>query len=186
MPTQTVEKKKKHQFGGKITSIKTSWSLPLRCWQRLEASRVVQCASVPLWFTPNNIASDCPFFYWIRPALLMQKEIDKQTVLCLLLGWLNYRVNSRDGLFTTPVQVDVFTPHLHRSISIAQKIETQNSSIKQFVVFRSQERLVCQHLMRRIYVFHLNHTPMSDSALNRRLIFSRFYALLLCQLAPVS
>lgn len=115
---------KKHQFVGKITSIKTSWSLPLRCWQQLEASRVVQCASVPLWFTPNNIASDCPFFYWIRPALLMQKEINKQTVLCLLLGWLNYRVNSRDGLFTTHVQADVFTPHLHWSISIAQKIET--------------------------------------------------------------
>lgn len=125
----------------------------------------------------------------------MQKEINKQTVLCLLLGWLNYRVNSRDGLTTTHVQVDVFTPHLHWSMSIAQKIETQNSSIKQFVVFstielhdRSQERLIFQHLMHHIYVFHLNHTLMNDSAIlkNRRFIFSRFYALLLCQLASVS
>lgn len=73
----------KTSIWSKSTSIKTSWSLPLRCRQRLEASHAMQCMSALLWFAQNIIASDCLCFYWIRPALLMRKEINKQTVLSL-------------------------------------------------------------------------------------------------------
>lgn len=75
----------------KSTSIKTSWSLSLRCWLWLEASHVMHCV---LWFVQNIIVSDCPCFYWIRPALLMREQINKQAVLCLSLWWSNYREKS--------------------------------------------------------------------------------------------
>lgn len=75
----------------KSTSIMTSWSLPLRCRQRLEACHAVQHMPALLWFTQNIIASDCLCVYWIRPALLMHKEINKPAVWSVAgkLGWLS-------------------------------------------------------------------------------------------------
>lgn len=79
----------KASIWSKSTSIKTSWSLPLRCRQRLEASHAVQRRSALLWFTQNIIASDCLCVYWIRPALLMHKEINKQAMWSVagMLRW---------------------------------------------------------------------------------------------------